>query len=777
MPPPLHLAFGLWFEKSGNSRADYARLREILQIPKPSAENITPDLEDPTHTLPKKLDTLKRQVRRHIPLLQLMRRAIKVTIEKLPSLAEKQKGRRQRERIERLAWQYWYEPLDLIQAILSATKLCEKMHFGMAQFVDEPTELWHSRSWGSSIKSTSGDVCYTSNHNIIIPGDILEILSPHSAPLYKYGRVTFIGRDFRQQAIDINEKGEVLLELEVVVDGNHSLLKNFDQDILTEDHEFFIVEDIQLNLSLTSMGEHLSVYIDRDFDEEDDNPPSMHGNYIRRVLNVRTRTIRSVRQLHQTRGELEVECYGRERLSEAFGKPHLSLPYLLFIDDFGVHRNNYRSLKAFYLTPAALSYKERRKVANVFTLTLGPHGAKIEDIIGSISKSMRRLDRGVDLIINGEAKFVCAFGIALLGDMPQQAHNGGFLHHSARMGCRTCYCPREERGNLEFDVVREGRYHREVINQREYAKDLVGKNKTAYLQEMGIKENSPAVARLVPSLDLILSRTYDAPHSEWRGLGRILQSLLITRILSKRGGQSYIKAFQHFRYPSGWPRIQSPIFYIWSWSLSESGRASLLIPLILRCHATGIWFDMSYLQKASRLLPGDDTGIRKIIKAFAIIAKANTLVGSQRYTYVEELHEVILAGRQAYQNLIQCVIGSAEGSGNENSGNEGFRDEENAVTNADAVSDENNVLQEVLSDAVLSDDGGDSENDVLPLQGRAQIQKPFAEKKRGRKYKGDKYKKLLALPNVHAGLHLADMAREYATVMNLNVLSYEMKHM
>ena len=152
-------------------------------------------------------------------------------------------------------------------------------------------------------------------------------------------------------------------------------------------------------------------------------------------------------------------------------------------------------------------------------------------------------------------------------------------------------------------------------------------------------------------------------------------------------------------------------------------------------------------------------------------------MGSQRYTYVEELHEVILAGRQAYQNLIQCVIGSAEGSGNENSGNEGFRDEENAVTNADAVSDENNVLQEVLSDAVLSDDGGDSENDVLPLQGRAQIQKPFAEKKRGRKYKGDKYKKLLALPNVHAGLHLADMAREYATVMNLNVLSYEMKHM
>lgn len=44
-----------------------------------------------TNTLPKKLDTLKRQARRNLPPWQLMGKAIKVTMEKLPSLAKKQR--------------------------------------------------------------------------------------------------------------------------------------------------------------------------------------------------------------------------------------------------------------------------------------------------------------------------------------------------------------------------------------------------------------------------------------------------------------------------------------------------------------------------------------------------------------------------------------------------------------------------------------------------------------------------------------------------------------
>ena len=70
------------------------------------------------------------------------------------------------------------------------------------------------------------------------------------------------------------------------------------------------------------------------------------------------------------------------------------------------------------------------------------------------------------------------------------------------------------------------------------------------------------VARLATSLDVVMSKPYDAPHSEWRGIGRELQSLLFSTILSKVGCKAYLRAFQKFQYPPQWPRIQSPTFYI-----------------------------------------------------------------------------------------------------------------------------------------------------------------------------------------------------------------------
>ena len=84
---------------------------------------------------------------------------------------------------------------------------------------------------------------------------------------------------------------------------------------------------------------------------------------------------------------------------------------------------------------------------------------------------------------------------------------------------------------------------------------------------------------------------------------------------------------------------------------------------------------MFYLQKILKFFFENDIDIRKIIKIFEIIIKINTLMRNQRYIYVEKLYEVILIDRQAYQNLIQCVINFAKGSDNENFDNENFRDE------------------------------------------------------------------------------------------------------
>ena len=151
---------------------------------------------------------------------------------------------------------------------------------------------------------------------------------------------------------------------------------------------------------------------------------------------------------------------------------------------------------------------------------------------------------------------------------------------------------------------------------------------------------------------------------------------------------------------------------------------------------------------------------RAIIRAFSLIAKSNILVGSQRYTDPDILHQCIVQARRAYQELISCAIVTTPA--------EGFGDRANSNAGDDAAygGDEDiEALGNILSDAAISSADLDV---IVPINKKG--------KSKRRKPRDTKYQKLLSLPNVHAGLHLAENAREYATVMNSNVLAGKLKH-
>ena len=96
------------------------------------------------------------------------------------------------------------------------------------------------------------------------------------------------------------------------------------------------------------------------------------------------------------------------------------------------------------------------------------------------------------------------------------------------------------------------------------------------------------------------------------------------------------------------------------------------------------------------------------------------------------------------------------------------------MINADAISNKNNVLQEILSDAVLSDNEKNLKTIFYHFKDVRKY-KNLSQKK-NKKYKKDKYKKLLALFNIHVDLHLTNMTREYVTIINLNILLYKIKY-
>ena len=299
--------------------------------------------------------------------------------------------------------------------------------------------------------------------------------------------------------------------MQPVVERDDPAVKDFHSDDV---NELLLIEGCDFEISPDNVFRRLKIYIDRNYDDEnDENEETQDRSYIRRIYNANS-DIRSLSRSHSTRAELKVSQYERRYIEEYFARSHISFPYLLFIDDFEIHRNMYRSLKAFYLIPGNLSYEERRKITNVFTLTLRPHGASTEDVVKTFAKPIRQLNKEFTLKIDEHDQEVCAFTMTLIGDMLQQADNEGFAHHSAQKGCRSCFCLKDLRKDLTFDVVKEGRYHLDTVKQKLYAEQMTEANRKTYLKDTDIHLKPPAVARLCSSLNLIQIRTYDAPHSE-----------------------------------------------------------------------------------------------------------------------------------------------------------------------------------------------------------------------------------------------------------------------
>ena len=77
----------------------------------------------------------------------------------------------------------------------------------------------------------------------------------------------------------------------------------------------------------------------------------------------------------------------------------------------------YRALKAFYLILACLDYQERRKLANVFTLSLSSYETKIKKVMKAFYKPIQRLDSEVNLDVNEHIKIVWSFAMTFLEDM------------------------------------------------------------------------------------------------------------------------------------------------------------------------------------------------------------------------------------------------------------------------------------------------------------------------------------------------------------------------
>ena len=329
------------------------------------------------------------------------------------------------------------------------------MHFDMITYVDESIELWHFHAWNSSIRSCFENVCYIQKDNLIISDDLIRIFCDDSINEWTYtmNRVIFIEKN---HCSDVLTSNEIILFLQCIVQRNHSILN--DDSLNDDEDELFFVENINHLVSIDRILSHLNVAFDRNYNDNDNENNwktiTKEIYQIKNIFNFTSKQLRSVRQLHSTRKKLKIIYFERQHFEIFFSISHTSFFYLLFIDDFDVHRNMYRVLKAFYLISICLIYEYRRKMINVFTLILSFHETKILNVMKAFFKLIKQFDRELEnMKIDEEKTSMCAFIMSLIDDMFQQTNNDEFFRHNADFRCRNCFCSKSERVNLKFDIV------------------------------------------------------------------------------------------------------------------------------------------------------------------------------------------------------------------------------------------------------------------------------------------------------------------------------------
>lgn len=113
----------------------------------------------------------------------------------------------------------------------------------------------------------------------------------------------------------------------------------------------------------------------------------------------------------------------------------------------------YRTLKTFYFILACLSYKKRRKLTNVFILTLESYKIIFHDVVEVFSKSIKKLNYNVEMKINKECEIICVFVMTFFENMSQQTNNIEFFRHNANIRYCTYLCFKRQRDNLQYDIV------------------------------------------------------------------------------------------------------------------------------------------------------------------------------------------------------------------------------------------------------------------------------------------------------------------------------------
>lgn len=280
-------------ELTGMSRDEYKAFREVVHVLRDANGQVLPDVL----ALPKNLATLRDRMRTRMPLINMREANIPLKAEKLPTETERKKGKvRADDALIAVvnATLTFFDPPSVFKNII-ASDIFTKMHHGLAYFVDEPRELFHSHAWASSIRTTSGQYAHiapdmeaSETHGAaVFPSDFVYFYCLDDGCYCKgiaedsdditdlhIGRVWGVGIDKRSDSLTFDA---IVLQIHEGLRKGDPRLQNHNFDPPQENSELILASDI-VYIPESCLFAYVDVYRDYAFGESHSNPtpaPSM----------------------------------------------------------------------------------------------------------------------------------------------------------------------------------------------------------------------------------------------------------------------------------------------------------------------------------------------------------------------------------------------------------------------------------------------------------------------------------------------------------------------
>lgn len=473
---PFHMSIALFSMAMDLSESQYVILTEVL-------EHAT---MDSIRALPKSLKTLRKWLRRWLPLQTIKGRQITVATEQV---------RAQPDAATKTA--YYFDIKEYGELWVSNPLIKKHMHFGLGHFTDTPKELWNGRAWMESARTTSGQFIRIIQNNTIpveqhTVDDDSTIILPSDCVRYRCGsqqRIGFVvavGKDFRQGSQHLGSDSAMITPLVTKNELCAAAARVYPRDLREayEDTTLEVPLDASFDTTeLIFMEGYEDIIpvqniIDREYvfflDYESPSKcqelllqaPRYHVIAIlyHKFVHVDDFSVRTIDKRHRITAETEIMTYGRDRLISSFttkAKDHsvYSLPYTVFLDGFGLYRNSHHSLDGLYIIPASLEFTFRNTLTNVNVWMLGPPGADQNDLAQCIKPDSLAAAAGFEATLpDGERVYLVMTVLAYTADLPQQNKLAGIMSHQANHGCRSCTVHKEHLGDPDVDVPYGGRY-------------------------------------------------------------------------------------------------------------------------------------------------------------------------------------------------------------------------------------------------------------------------------------------------------------------------------